>query len=122
MTTREPTPGESRSVPPPAMKYTFSYRSSAHVRKSRNRSLVGARVVEDEHIARVDIGQRQREGMDIGGGARLDEHEIVVAERGREPLEPWDHLRVLDMFSNPQRRGQKVISKQDRGNDADCRE
>ncbi len=70
-----------------------------------DRPLVGARIVEDEHIARVDIRQGQRERMQIRSSARLDQHEIVVAESGREPLEPRDQARVLECSSNRQRCG-----------------
>ena len=71
--------------------------------KLANRMLVGARVVEDEHIARVDVRQRQRERMQIRSSARLEDHEIAIGEPGREPLESRDRPGVLDMFSNQQR-------------------
>ena len=81
-------------------------------------ALVRARIAEDEHIARVDIRQGQREHMKIGSYARLQQHEIVVAESGREPLEPGNQIRILDMVSNRQRCGQIAMAQQQRGENA----
>ena len=65
-------------------------------RKAANIGLVRRGVGQHEHVARVGVGQRQREDVHVGARVlRLDDQQLVVADPPGERLEPRnDPLRT----------------------------
>ena len=78
--------------------------AAAPSRGTSQHGLVRLRRVQHQHRLGIDVGQRQREHVDIRRVARFDDHQILAVSRDGQRLESRDDARVLDVRAESARR------------------
>ena len=70
------------------------------VQKTGERRLVRRRRRQHQHLPRVDVGQRQRQDVNVGCVPRLDDQQVIIGQARCDLFQLGDDARVLHVVGD----------------------